>query len=170
MLCKLVLFAAIGAPAAAANLLTVMPQQQNRAALMVKQDERGGETSAAVRAVLETQVAAWNRADINSFMEGYAKSPDTVFVSGDTVVRGWQTVLERYKKNYDSPDKMGTLAFSELEITPVSATAAIALGRWSLTRGGASPPFAGGRFTLVFRRLAGKWRIVHDHTSSAAPK
>lgn len=120
---------------------------------------------AAVRAVLDEQVLAWNRGDIDGFMKGYAKSDATTFVSGDTLTRGWQTVLDRYKKNYDSREKMGTLAFSELEITPLSDRSAIAIGRWQLTRAGDTPH---GRFTLIFRRIADGWRIIHDHTSSSS--
>ncbi|MEA2173313.1 MAG: hypothetical protein QOD00_905, partial [Blastocatellia bacterium] len=64
-----------------------------------KQDEK---IAVAVRAVLDAQVAAWNRGDIDGFMDGYARSTETVFVSGDKVTRGWQTVLDRYKKGYDT--------------------------------------------------------------------
>src|ERR1700755_662500 len=71
---------------------------------------------AAVRAVIESQAAAWNRGDIDGYMEGYAKEDSTEFVSGDTLTRGWQTVLDRYKSHYDSRAKMGTLTFSELHI------------------------------------------------------
>src|SRR2546421_10275740 len=67
----------------------------------------------AVRAVLESQAAAWNRGDIEGYMEGYAKEDSTTFVSGDNIMRGWQAVLERYKARYDTRAKMGTLAFSE---------------------------------------------------------
>jgi uncharacterized protein (TIGR02246 family) len=116
----------------------------------------------AVRAVLDEQVQAWNRGDIEGFMKGYAKSDETVFVSGDNVTRGWQTVLDRYKKNYDSREKMGVLEFTELEVRPVGEDGAVALGRWRLTRANDSPH---GRFTLIFRRTPDGWRIVHDHTS-----
>jgi len=122
-------------------------------------------TIAAVRAVLDSQQAAWNRGDIEGFMDGYARSDDTVFVSGDSVMRGWQTVLDRYKKSYGSREKMGTLAFSELEIKALSPFYAVALGRWQLTRAADTPH---GRFTLIFRRTAQGWRIVHDHTSAAS--
>ena len=116
----------------------------------------------AIRAVMESQVAAWNRGDIDGFMDGYAKSNETLFLSGDSVTRGWQTVLDRYKKNYDSREKMGTLAFSELEVRPMSDDTAIVIGRWQLTREKDTPK---GRFTLVFRRTPDGWRITHDHTS-----
>lgn len=119
---------------------------------------------AAVRDVIEAQAVAWNRGDIEGFMDGYARADDTVFVSGDTVTRGWQTVLDRYRKNYDSREKMGTLAFTELEIKPLGPDAVVALGRFQLTRAGDTPR---GRFTLIFRRTERGWRIVHDHTSSA---
>lgn len=119
---------------------------------------------AAVRAVIEAQSAAWNRGDIEGFMDGYARSDETVFVSGDTVTRGWTVVLARYKKGYDSREKMGQLTFSELEIKPLNKDSAVALGRWQLTRANDTPH---GRFTLIFRRTKAGWRIVHDHTSSA---
>lgn len=115
-----------------------------------------------VRAVLDAQVEAWNRGDIEGFMRGYWQSPETVFVSGDTVTRGWQTVLDRYKKGYDSREKMGVLTFSELEIKPLGKDSAMVLGRWQLQRTQDSPH---GRFTLLFRRLREGWRIVLDHTS-----
>jgi ketosteroid isomerase-like protein len=118
----------------------------------------------AVRTVLDAQVEAWNRGDIEGYMAGYRRSEETVFVSGDSLTRGWQTVLARYKKNYDSREKMGTLTFSDLEITPIGSDAAIAVGRWHLQRAKDEPH---GRFTLIFRKTRQGWRIVHDHTSSA---
>ncbi len=115
-----------------------------------------------IRAVLDAQVAAWNRGDIDGFMEGYSHSPKTAFVSGDEVTRGWQTVRDRYARKYDSRDKMGTLTFSDVEITRLGDDAAIALGSWSLQRKDDQPH---GKFTLLFRRLPEGWRIVLDHTS-----
>ena len=118
---------------------------------------------AAVRAVIEAQAAAWNRGDVAGYMEGYAKEEATTFVSGDTLTRGWQTVHDRYAARYDTREKMGTLAFSELEFKPLSEFYIMATGRWQLTRAADTPH---GRFTLLFRRTNAGWRIVHDHTSS----
>lgn len=118
---------------------------------------------AAVRAVIEAQAAAWNRGDVSGYMEGYAKEDAITFISGDAFTRGWQTVHDRYKARYDTREKMGTLAFSELEFKPLSEFYMMVTGRWQLTRAADTPR---GRFTLVFRRTAAGWRIVHDHTSS----
>jgi ketosteroid isomerase-like protein len=115
-----------------------------------------------VRAVLDAQVAAWNRGDIEGFMDGYARSPKTTFVSGDEVTHGWQTVRDRYARKYDNREKMGILTFSEVEITLLDDDAAIVLGSWSLQRKDDQPH---GKFTLLFRKLPEGWRIVLDHTS-----
>jgi ketosteroid isomerase-like protein len=119
----------------------------------------------AIRAVLATQVAAWNRGDIDGFMNGYDRAETTTFISGDQVTRGWQTVLDRYKRNYDSREKMGTLAFSDLTITRRLFNQYVVTGRWQLSRQGETPR---GGFTLIFRRTADGWRIIHDHTTSAS--
>jgi ketosteroid isomerase-like protein len=126
----------------------------------------GDEAANQIRAVMSAQVAAWNRGDIDGFMEGYARSDATEFVSGDRVTHGWQTVRDRYRKKYSSRDKMGRLTFSHIKLTLLSADATIVLGRWQLVRQADKPH---GVFTLLFRRTSVGWRIVHDHTSAAEP-
>lgn len=120
----------------------------------------------SVRAVLEAQQAAWNRGDIDNFMDGYDRAETTTFVSGDELFQGWQKVLERYKQRYKSREEMGTLTFSDLSVKPISPDYALADGRWQLTRANDKPS---GRFTLLFQRIKGNWRITHDTTTSAAP-
>ena len=121
---------------------------------------------AEIRAVLSKQQEAWNHGDIDGFMNGYERAETTVFVSGDEVTRGWQTVRNRYFKKYGDRAKMGTLTFSDLEIEPLGPDSAVTLGRWDLKRANDNPH---GRFTLVFRHTPDGWRIVHDHTSAASP-
>ncbi|HEX8635943.1 MAG TPA: nuclear transport factor 2 family protein [Pyrinomonadaceae bacterium] len=129
------------------------------------ESEKGNtESAAAIRAVLDAQAAAWNRGDIGGYMDGYERAETTTFISGDTVTRGWQTVSERYRKAYDTPEKMGTLAFGEVEIKPLSEFYANVTGRWHLTRAKDTPH---GRFALIFRRTNAGWRIVQDTTTSA---
>jgi ketosteroid isomerase-like protein len=119
-----------------------------------------------IRSVLRMQQNAWNQGDIDRFMDGYAHSKDTVFISEDMVRRGWETVRDRYREKYSDRTKMGLLTFSDLEIVSLSPDSAVALGRWKLQRAKDRPH---GRFTLIFRRLPVGWRIVHDHTSAAPP-
>ncbi|MGI8956571.1 MAG: YybH family protein [Chthoniobacterales bacterium] len=116
----------------------------------------------AIRALLDEQSAAWNHGEIDGFMTGYARSPETTFVSGDEVTHGWQTVRDRYAKKYDSREKMGRLTFSGLTIMPLCEDAAMVLGSWSLQR---KEDQTHGKFTLLLRKLPEGWRIVLDHTS-----
>lgn len=122
------------------------------------------DAGAAIRDLLDRQSAAWNRGDVEGFMAGYWKSEKTTFAGSNGVFRGWQALLERYRRTYPDRAAMGTLTFSELEITTLAPDAALVLGRWHLDR--SSGP-VGGVFSLVVRKLPEGWRIVHDHTSAA---
>ncbi len=153
----------IAAAAALRQREDVGERRKESAAVMMMTPAQSSEI-AEVRAVLDNQVAAWNRGDVDAFMDGYARSAETTFISGVEITRGWQTVLERYRKNYSSREKMGTLAFSELDIKLLAPNAALVLGRWQLTRSTGSP---WGRFSLTLAKTPLGWRITHDHTSSA---
>src|SRR3954454_23702550 len=83
-----------------------------------------------IRAVMNAQVAAWNRGDIDGFMNGYAHSDKLEFVSGAKITRGWQTVRDRYRKKYSSREAMGTLKFSDIEIKMLKRNIAVVVGRW----------------------------------------
>ena len=120
-----------------------------------------GDVRQKIRGVLEQQVQAWNRGDIDGFMEHYWRSDSLTFSSGGKTTRGWQATIDGYKKRYPTPEKMGELTFSDLEMFPMGENAAYVLGQWHLKR--AEP--VGGNFSLVFRRINQDWQIVHDHTS-----
>ena len=122
---------------------------------------------AAVQAVLDQQVKDWNAGDIDKFMRGYERSEKTRFASGGNLTLGWQSVLERYRRTYADKAAMGELTFGELDITALSDDSALAFGRWRLKREKDEPS---GLFTLVFRKTADGWKIVHDHTSAAEKK
>ena len=119
---------------------------------------------AAIRALLATQVDAWNRGDLEGFMAGYWKSPELSFISGTTETRGWEPTLERYRKKYQGEGKeMGKLDFFDLRVEMLGPEAAFVRGHWHLQMKNGQEP--GGLFTLVLRKFADGWRIVHDHTS-----
>lgn len=117
----------------------------------------------AARALLEMQVEAWNRGDLNGFMAGYWNSPELTFAGAQGITRGWAAVHERFARSYPDRRAMGRLTFSDLEITVLHPSSVLVLGRWQLEREDDRP---GGVFTLVMRKLVEGWRIVHDHTST----
>ena len=117
-----------------------------------------------IRRVLDDQVAAWNRGDIPGFMEGYDKSESTTFVSS-TITKGHAEVLANYRKRYPTPQKMGTLRFSDLEIRTLGSDYASVMGRFHLDRSAEAGGEASGIFTLLFHKTKQGWKVILDHTS-----
>lgn len=115
-----------------------------------------------IRQLLLLQTDAWNRGDIDSFMAGYWKSDETAFVGANGITRGWQAVLDRYKKNYPDRKAMGQLSFSNLEVHVSCPDAAYAIGQFQLKRENDKPE---GIFTLDFQKFSEGWRIILDHTT-----
>jgi beta-aspartyl-peptidase (threonine type) len=118
------------------------------------------------REILDAQAAAWNCGDIDGFMEHYWQSEDLTFSSEGHTRRGWAETRARYERSYPTPERMGHLDFTDIEVHALGDNAALVLGRWHLMR---EPDPVGGSFSLVFRRIDGRWQIIHDHTSATAP-
>jgi beta-aspartyl-peptidase (threonine type) len=119
----------------------------------------------AIRKVLDDQATAWNKGDLEGFMAGYWKSDKLTFFSGKDKTQGWQATLDRYRKRYQADGKeMGKLTFSDLQIEILGPDSAFVRGRYRLVLGKETPQ---GIFTLIFKKTADGWRIVHDHTSGA---
>ncbi len=118
---------------------------------------------AKIESVLTKQANTWNNGDIEGYMQGYWKSDSLLFTSGGNIQRGWNATMEKYKKSYDTKEKMGTLKFSQLEYNLLSDSSAWVFGRWELERKGDHPE---GVFTLLLRKFSDGWKVIHDHTSS----
>ena len=130
-------------------------------------DEPGGKDVPEIRALLDRQVADWNRKDLDGFLVGYWDSPKVVFLSGGERSEGFAAMRDRYRRNYQAQGKeMGKLKFSNVEVERLGSDSAFARGHWELTKSDGSHP--GGLFTLILKRLPEGWRIVHDHTSSSS--
>jgi hypothetical protein len=127
----------------------------------------GTPDTAAIRDVLNAQVAAWNRGDVVTFMQGYRNSPTTTFI-GKTIQHGYANILARYQKSFAGKDKMGQLTFTDLDIRQLDARFATVTGHYHLARSAAGGGNAEGLFSLVFEKTPGKtagWKIILDHTS-----
>ena len=130
---------------------------------------QGGD-DAAIRAAIAAQAAAWNRADIPAFMKTYENSPETTFI-GATVRKGYGPILERYKQAYATPEQMGTLTFSHVDVLllPGSCGAveyAVVTGSFHLERAAKGEATKDdGIFSLVWHKGAEGWKILLDHTS-----
>lgn len=117
-----------------------------------------------ILAVLQRQEQFWNAGDINNFMEDYWKSEELKFIGKAGVVKGWQATKDRYFKSYPDRATMGILNFGIQEIDFMSRKSAWVLGKWRLKR--PEKGDIGGYFTLILKKIDGKWVVVSDHTSS----
>src|SRR5882672_5848383 len=122
----------------------------------VKADE------AAIRAVLDAQQIAWNNGDMEAFMEGYWNSDSLQFMSFRGVSHGWKQTFENYKKAYPDRATMGTLSFEILEMTSLSEINFVVMGKFHLIRESNN---LDGAFTLIFKKINGKWVAIYDHTA-----
>ncbi len=116
----------------------------------------------AIRRVMAEQESAWNRADLEAFMDGYWKSDSLTFIGSRGVTNGWQATLDSYKKGYPNAEAMGKLTFTILTLEILSPESAYVIGKWHLAR---TKGELGGHFTLLWKKIGGKWVIVADHSS-----
>jgi uncharacterized protein (TIGR02246 family) len=131
--------------------------------LVDAEDKKASDGENEIRQVLDDQVAAWNKGDLDGFMAGYWNSKDLTFYSGKDKRQGWEETLQRYKMRYQGEGKeMGTLAFSELEIKLLADDYAVVKGRWKVIM---KKENLEGLFTLIMRKTDKGWKIIHDHTS-----
>jgi uncharacterized protein (TIGR02246 family) len=118
-----------------------------------------------IRMILANSEAMWNRGDLVAFVSYYEDDPETTFVGREVVRGGRKAILERYRQRYPNRDAMGTLTFSEIAVRPLAPDLALTTGKYDLKRTAAGGGDASGRFTLVLRKTAGGWKIIHDHSS-----
>jgi ketosteroid isomerase-like protein len=114
--------------------------------------------------VLVAQEDAWNKGDLQAFIQGYKNSPDTLFITHQ-VFRGVDGMIDEYRHNYPTKAAMGTLGFSELEVHPLDEKFAVVLGKYHLDRGKKDGGNADGIFSLVFEKTDQGWKIIVDHTT-----
>jgi uncharacterized protein (TIGR02246 family) len=119
---------------------------------------------AEIKAMLLESVEVWNRGDLVAFASFYEDTPETTFVGKEVTRGGVDAILGRYKRAYGSREKMGTLRFANLHVRPLTAELAIVTGEFHLTRSEAGGGDASGKYSLVVKKTAKGWKIIHDHT------
>jgi uncharacterized protein (TIGR02246 family) len=125
----------------------------------------------AVRAELQTMLERaagnWNRGDLDAFMSDYLPSDSTTYVGGRGLVRGPAAIRNSYARLFTGEVVRDSLSFTILDVDPVAPDVANLIARYILARrvGGRDSVTASGPTSLLVRRVDGRWRIVHDHSS-----
>lgn len=116
----------------------------------------------AIRDVIKTMEAAWNRGDFHGYMAGFA-NPDVVFVSRGRIQKDWQATLDHYIADYGGVlGSQGKLAFSDIRIEILAEDAAQLISSYRLLRAAGDQT---GINTRLMRKRAGKWVIALNHVS-----
>jgi len=116
----------------------------------------------AIRQLLGEQTHAWNRGDVEGFMNGYWQNDSLMFIGKSGITYGWNNTLNNYKKGYPDTVAMGKLVFTIISIKNLSPEYFHVVGKWHLQR---SIGNIEGHFTLLFKKIKGRWVIIADHSS-----
>ena len=117
---------------------------------------------AQILKLLEDQRLAWNKGDVEEYMQGYVKSDSLLYVGKTGPKYGWNNTLNNYKKSYPDKQAMGYLSFDIRDVKILSPEYAFVLGAWKLKREKDEP---GGYFTLIVQKINGEWKVISDHSS-----
>ena len=126
---------------------------------------------AAIRAELETMLARaaanWNRGDLDAFVDDYLPGDSTTFIGSRGLVRGPKAIRAGYAPRFAAGAVRDSLSFVILDVDPVAPDAVNLIGQYTLARriGGRDSVTSRGPTSLLVRRVQGRWRIVHDHSS-----
>ena len=112
--------------------------------------------------IMHEQQVAWNKGDLDGFMLSYWNSDSLKFIGKNGITYGWKSTLANYKKSYPDKATMGELTFTIISVEELSKTSCYVIGKWDLKR---EKGDVGGYYTLLWKKIDGKWVIVIDHTS-----
>lgn len=111
---------------------------------------------------MQVQEDAWNRGDLEVFMDAYWKNDELIFIGKRGLSKGWQTTLENYKKGYPDRASMGTLLFSNDTLIRMDDKVVFVAGQWTLFR---ATDTLQGAYSLTWEYLQKRWVITTDHSS-----
>ena len=118
--------------------------------------------AAAIKAMLDTSAAGWNRAELPVYLSAYVDSATAMGSTG--LVRGVKGIEGQMRAGFWRTGRPAqTLTYDHLEIRPIGPNQAIVTGQYILT--GAGLPNRTGWFTTIWVRTPVGWRMVHDHSS-----
>jgi hypothetical protein len=156
----------------------------NHHAIDASSDDTNRSVELEVTAAFEIWNNAWNRGDLNGYLDAYWDSAETRYVSEtlknvdgvdncvvlgrSTINRVFTDVFERTKsflaKQPSKKGKVGYLSLKQLEITPAGSVDAIVFGEFQLEMTDAIT--RGGLFTIHVRKVERKWVIISEHATS----
>lgn len=116
----------------------------------------------AIKQILKTQEKAWNNGNLDAFMVGYWNNDSLMFIGKKGLTYGYKATLANYKKSYPDTAYMGKFTSTLISIKRLSNEYYFVIGKWELNR---TVGNISGHYSLLFRKIKGKWVIIADHSS-----
>lgn len=122
---------------------------------------------AEVTALLARAAADWNRGDLDAFVDDYLPGRETTFIGFRDVLRGPEAIRQSYAPRFAPGGMRDSLSFEIVDVDPLAPDVLNVIATYTLARsvGGRDSVTSRGPTSLVMRRVNGRWRIVHDHSS-----
>jgi len=123
-----------------------------------------------VRAAFDRLVEGIKQADAAKVMSVYDKSDRILFFNNNgTATIGWENMRANREASY-AKVKNVTLDVTGVRIEILGPDAAYLTCKWSQQQeNNGKLETASGRMTLVFKKIAKEWKVVHLHTSPDNP-
>lgn len=126
----------------------------------------GQETASDPRAELRTELAkmadAWNANDLAAHVAPY--SEEAVFMVPSGPLIGRERVRASLERSFWAGGRpKQQLRFEEVDVRMLGDRDARVMGKFVLSGGGVQD--ISGRFTTIWEKVDGRWRIIHDHSS-----
>ena len=118
---------------------------------------------AEVKAVLDSQVTAWNTGAPNKAMSIYYDSPDMLWVSRTGIRKGYEPIRATYQRVSAQASRLGTYSYEPLHIEQLSRDCVFFVIKWKIEQNGRSS--MSGVSSMVWKRISRKWVVAAEHAS-----
>jgi hypothetical protein len=109
---------------------------------------------------------AWNRHNLDEFLDGFLHSDDLVVVVEGETIRGWDLLSKAYRGGYPNPQEMGILTIDRVQVQMLAPDLGFALGSFTLTF---PKKKEFGTDTIIMKKVPEGWREMISHTSMVEP-
>ena len=117
----------------------------------------------AIVKLMNDEQTAWNKGDIDAYVNLYAPGDSTRMIYSSGVTRGKDSILAFYKK-YWPKEKMGQLTLQHDSIEKISNEYYYVSGFFTVNY--PSGKAVKGRFSGLVKKIKGKWYLYTDHSGS----
>jgi uncharacterized protein (TIGR02246 family) len=125
-----------------------------------------GDSEKEIYEQLMRMADAWNRHDIDAYLDGFLHSDDVVVVVEGETVRGWDLLSRAYHSGYPNPQEMGTLTVDRVQVQMLAPDLGFVLSSYTISF---PKKKEFGTDTIVMKKVSAGWREMMSHTSFVEP-